>query len=191
MAILPIICYDDEILRRVSESVGDPGGLERLALDMGETLLAAEGIGLAAPQVGQNLRLIVIQPRLVSDLASNDAENVEDTAPIPLINPEYEPLSGLHTDREGCLSFPDIYGRVARYWKLRLRALGIGGETVNLELEGFASRVIQHEVDHLDGILFVDRLGKAQRMLLHRKLRALNAQTKRGWRRIIPNGVVE
>ncbi|MCK4592861.1 peptide deformylase, partial [bacterium] len=111
--------------------------------------------------------------------------------PIVLFNPECEPMGGGYTDREGCLSLPDIFVRIARYGKLKLRALGIGGEKVDLELEGFASRVIQHEVDHLDGVLMVDLLGKAQRMLLHRKLMALDARTKRGWRRIIPDGVVE
>lgn len=187
MAILSIVCYDDDILREVSEPVDDPGRHERLARDMGETMLAAEGLGLAAPQVGQNVRLIVIHPRLAPDLATSDCDGTEGPAPIVLFNPEYEPMGGVYTDREGCLSLPDIFGRVARYGKLKLRALGIGGERVNLELEGFASRVIQHEVDHLDGMLIVDRLGRAQRMLLHRKLRVLDARTKRGWRRTVPD----
>ena len=111
--------------------------------------------------------------------------------PVPLVNPEYEPLGGLFSDKEGCLSLPEIYGRVARYERVRLRARDTNGGELDITLEGLAARAIQHEVDHLDGVLFVDRLSKAQRMLLHRKLKALSVQTKRGWRRIVPDDLGE
>ncbi|MCX7022064.1 MAG: peptide deformylase, partial [bacterium] len=142
--------------------------------------------GLAAPQVGRNVRLVVVHPRLIPGIASD-----EDTAPVSLVNPEYEPLGELFSDKEGCLSLPEIYGRVARYERVRLRARDTDGGELDFELEGLAARAIQHEVDHLNGVLFVDRLSKAQRMLFHRKLKALAAQTKRGWRRIVPDDLGE
>ncbi len=182
VAILPIFCYDDETLRRDSAPVDDAASLVELARDMGETMLAARGLGLAAPQVGRNVRLIVLHPRLIPGIAPE--ENAE---PIPIINPEYEPMGGLFSDKEGCLSLPQIYGRVARYDRVRLRARDLDGGELDFVLDGLAARAIQHEVDHLNGVLFVDRLSKAQRMLFHRKLKALAAQTERGWRRIVPD----
>ena len=186
MAILPIFCYDDEALRLDNALIDDPSSLAGLALDMGETLYAARGLGLAAPQVGRNVRLVVVHPRLIPGIVPE-----ENAAPVPLVNPEYEPLGGLFSDKEGCLSLPEMYGRVARYERIRLRARDTNGGELDITLEGLAARAIQHEVDHLDGVLFVDRLSKAQRMLLHRKLKALSAQTKRGWRRIVPDDLGE
>jgi peptide deformylase len=189
VAVLPIICYEDELLRRVGEPVDDPGTLRGLARDMGETMLAGAGVGLAAPQVGESVRLVVVHPRVFPELTVPADGEGGEAAPIPLVNPEYEPLGGLVSEREGCLSIPEIYGRVARYERVRLRAQDLDGGMIDHEFEGLAARAIQHEVDHLDGVLFVDRLSKAQRMLLYRRLKALDARTKRGWRRIVPDGI--
>ena len=186
MAVLPIFCYDDDALRRDNGPVDDAASLVELARDMGETMIAARGLGLAAPQVGRNVRLIVLHPRLIPGITQD-----ENAAPVPMVNPEYEPLGGLFSDKEGCLSLPEIYGRVARYEKVRVRARDLDGGELDLTLEGLAARAIQHEVDHLNGVLFVDRLSKAQRMLLNRKLKALAAQTQRGWRRIVPDDLGE
>jgi peptide deformylase len=186
VAILPIFCYDDEVLRRESVPVDDAASLAGLARDMGETMLAGRGLGLAAPQVGENVRLVVLHPRLIPGAAPE-----EDAEPIPVVNLEYEPLGGLFSDKEGCLSLPGLYGRVARYEKVHLRARDLDGGELDLVLEGLAARAVQHEVDHLDGVLFIDRLSKPQRMLLSRKLRALAAQTARGWRRIVPDDLGE
>jgi len=186
VAILPIFCYDDEVLRRDNTPVNDAASLAGLARDMGETMLAARGLGLAAPQVGENVRLVVLHPRLIPGIVPE-----ESAEPVPLVNPEYEPMGVLFSDKEGCLSLPEVYGRVARYERVHLRARNLEGGELDLDLEGLAARAIQHEVDHLNGTLFVDRLSKAQRMLLHRKLKALAAQTKRGWRRIVPDDLGE
>jgi peptide deformylase len=180
LAVLPIVCYEDEILRRVSEPVDEiTDEVRELAASLAETMTAFSGVGLAAPQVGENIRLFVLHHELVSG-----AEE-----PVAFINPELETSGESYTDREGCLSFPEIYGRVRRLSRAKLRATNLDGEPVEVELIALGARAVQHEIDHLDGILFVDHLGKGQRLLISGKLKQLSARTSRGWRRKIEDEV--
>ncbi|MBS1820196.1 MAG: peptide deformylase [Acidobacteria bacterium] len=125
--------------------------MQKLIDDMMETMEEYHGVGLAAPQIHEGLRLFV---------AALDMERGEEPSPpIALINPEITPLSHeMHEDWEGCLSIPDIRGKVPRHVDIRVRALDRDGERIELRARGFSARIIQHETDHLDGILFFDRM---------------------------------
>jgi peptide deformylase len=124
---------------------------QKLIDDMMETMDEYHGVGLAAPQVHEGMRLFV---------ASLDTERGEEPSePIAIINPEITPVgSEVVEDWEGCLSIPDIRGKVPRHFEIRLRALDRDGARIELRAKGFSARVIQHETDHLDGILFFDRM---------------------------------
>jgi peptide deformylase len=123
---------------------------QRLIDDMIETMMEYHGVGLAAPQIHEGVRLFV---------ASLDAGDEEDTEPIAIINPEIVPVgSEVVEDWEGCLSIPDIRGRVPRARDIRLRAYNRAAERIELNVSNYSARVIQHETDHLDGILFFDRM---------------------------------
>jgi peptide deformylase len=125
--------------------------IQKLIDDMMETMAEYHGVGLAAPQVHEDVRLFV---------ASLDMERGDDpTDPIAIINPEITPVGAdIVDDWEGCLSIPDIRGRVPRHAEIKLRALDRNGERIELRANGFSARVIQHETDHLDGVLFFDRM---------------------------------
>lgn len=145
MAVKEILPFGDPILRKTARPVEEltPRVL-RMLDDMAETLYAADGrAGLAAPQVGLLRRLIVM------DCGDGLVE---------LINPEILELSGEQTGTEGCLSYPGYYGQVKRALKVKVSTLNRQGETVVLETEGYLARCIQHEVDHLNGVLFIDHM---------------------------------
>ena len=124
---------------------------QKLVDDMIETMEEYHGVGLAAPQVHEDVRLFV---------ASLDMERGEEpTEPMALINPEISPIGNeVVSDWEGCLSIPDIRGKVPRYREIKVKALDRNGEKIELRAVGFSARIIQHETDHLDGILFFDRM---------------------------------
>jgi peptide deformylase len=147
--ILEIKKYPDPILRKKSLSVSEINqSVLELMDNMVETMLAAPGVGLAAPQVGILQRIIVV----------NLSANSEDFDVRKFINPVILDMVGSVAGEEGCLSVPGEYGVVKRAEKIRLNALNENGDEIDLELEGLPARIIQHEVDHLDGILFVDKL---------------------------------
>lgn len=125
--------------------------IQKLIDDMMETMNEYHGVGLAAPQVHEGVRLFV---------ASLDMERGEEpTEPIALINPEITPIgSDIVEDWEGCLSIPDIRGKVPRFREIKVKALDREGERIELRARGFSARIIQHETDHLDGVLFFDRM---------------------------------
>jgi peptide deformylase len=127
--------------------------VQKLIDDMIETMAEYHGVGLAAPQVHEGLRLFV------ASLDSDDDEGAERREPMAIINPEIAVI-GAETfeDWEGCLSIPDIRGRVPRAREISVRALDRSGERIELRAHDFAARVIQHETDHLDGVLFFDRM---------------------------------
>jgi len=167
MALLPIRLYPDEVLRRECRPVeAFDAELETLARDMVETMRAAPGVGLAAPQVGVDLRLAVV------DVTVGE----EEDALVVLVNPEIVEAEGEETDVEGCLSIPDFTDKVRRPSWIRLHADDLEGNAVELEAEGFMARAICHEVDHLDGILFVDRLKGLRRDRARRYLRRLERE---------------
>ncbi len=127
--------------------------LQTLIDDMIDTMVEYRGVGLAAPQVHEGIRLFV------GDLGARDEEDA-DAEPMVLINPEISPVGPeMVEDWEGCLSIPDIRGKVPRYRDIRLRALNRKGERIEMRAKNFSARIIQHETDHLDGVLFFDRMN--------------------------------
>lgn len=146
----PTLRYRSKPLRRVDAD------LRKMIRQMFDLMYQHEGIGLAANQVDLPYRLVVVNLR--ADPSAQDEEFV-------LINPVITHRKGSAEDREGCLSLPEIYGRVVRSEKIVLNAYNPNGDELTYELDGLAARVVQHEVDHLDGVLFIDRLsptGKAE-----------------------------
>ena len=130
------------------DEIGTPR-IQQLIDDMFETMNDSEGIGLAGPQVHESIRLFV---------AGVDEED-STMPPVVIINPEISPIgSGVEEDWEGCLSIPDIRGRVSRPTDIRIRALDRHGKPISMTADGFPARVMQHETDHLDGVLFLDRM---------------------------------
>ena len=162
MAILPIIVAPDPRLKRSSTPVGRvDGALRRLMDDMLETMYAAPGIGLSAVQVGVTKRIIVL------DVAPRDAPR----APLRLVDPEIVRSSPETVKmEEGCLSFPDQYGEIERPAAVKISYLDEHNARRELDASGLLARCIQHEMDHLDGVLLVDHLSAVRRGIILRKL---------------------
>ncbi len=156
MAILPIRHYPDPVLRKVAEPVKViDEKLRQLAADMTETMKAANGVGLAAPQVGESIRMVVVD---------FDPENGDQHV---LINPVIVKRSRQKDIcDEGCLSFPGLKSKVKRSLKVTCEAQNLDGDVVEYEAEDLAARAIQHELDHLDGMLFVDKVGPSDKLAL-------------------------
>jgi peptide deformylase len=167
MALLKIARMGHPVLLRPAVAIEDPTALpvRHLIGHMQETMRDAEGIGLAAPQVYQPLRLILF-------LDAEARDDAPGRAPIVLINPEIEPLDdALELDLEGCLSIPGIRGVVPRHAKIGYRGLSPDGRTIEREASGLHARVVQHEVDHLDGILFPMRMPDLRQLAFESELR--------------------
>ncbi len=167
MAILRIFHYPEPVLKVKAapiETIDDD--LRRLAADMAETMYAAPGVGLAAPQVGVSRRLVVL------DCAPHDQ------APqlLTVINPEIVAREGEAFEEEGCLSVPGYYARIERSAQVRVRFTDLDGKGRELEADGLWAICFQHEIDHLDGILFVDHLSPLKRGLFRKKYRKLMEQ---------------
>lgn len=162
--ILDIVTYPDERLRQVCAPVPEvTEAIRQLAEDMLETMYKAPGVGLAAPQVGKNLRLLVMDP------TARD----EEKHPRVLVNPELH-LSGeeILSEQEGCLSVPMNYrADIKRMSRAHVRAHDLDGNLIEEDLEGFAAIVVQHEYDHLDGILFIDKMSRLRRTLYDSKVK--------------------
>jgi peptide deformylase len=162
MAILHICTYPEEILRQRAEPITEiDEEVVKLVDHMAETMYSAPGIGLAATQVGVSKQV------LVADIAPRRPESEL----IVLINPEIVAAEGEVIFEEGCLSVPDYQAEVKRYEKITVRGLNLKGEEVEIEAEGLLAVVLQHEIDHLNGMLFIDRLSKLKRDLYKRKVR--------------------
>jgi len=170
VAVLPIRIYGDPVLRRKADPVAEiDDEIRRLAGDMLETLADAEGVGLAGPQVGASHRLIVVHP------PADRGEEREE--PRVLVNPEVVQAEGPQVSgEEGCLSIPGIYEDVKRKERVRVHALDLDGQEVEMDADGWVARILQHEIDHLDGVLFVDRIGPMRRALLKKRLRELQEE---------------
>jgi peptide deformylase len=156
MSILKVARMGHPVLRAVARALTPAdvrsNEVQRLIDDMIETMVEYHGVGLAAPQIHEGVRLFV------ADLAARDEER-DDAAPLAIINPEIVAVGAdIVEDWEGCLSIPDIRGRVPRARAIKVRALDRWGKRLELSVEDFPARVIQHETDHLDGILFFDRM---------------------------------
>jgi peptide deformylase len=167
MARLEVRLLGDPVLRKKAEDVTViTDELRRLIADMFDTMYAEEGVGLAAPQVGISDRVIVVDP------------HDDETKPFALINPEIlEASRETEKNEEGCLSIPGVRDMVERASSVRVRGMTETGEVREFEAEGLVSRILQHEVDHLDGILFFDRVGPLKRKLLLAK-----------WQKVKPEG---
>lgn len=154
MALLKIARMGHPVLRTVAAPVPDPTAPEirRLAADMIDTMLDAPGVGLAAPQVHESHRIIVFR-------VPSDRSGGESVEPTVLVNPVIEPVGDeMALGWEGCLSIPGMRGIVPRHAHIRYRGVGLDGEPIEREARGFHARVIQHENDHLDGVLYIDRM---------------------------------
>jgi peptide deformylase len=155
MPLIPVTRIGDPVLRAIAAPIDDPAAPEiaRLARAMVDTMIDAPGVGLAAPQVGLGLRLIVM--RLIADRADVGAP----IRTLALVNPAFEPL-GPETELgwEGCLSVPELRGMVPRFSRIFYRGWDTDGRLIEGEAEGFQARILQHEIDHLDGIVYLDRM---------------------------------
>ena len=186
--ILSIRQYGDPILRAKGnqiEKIDDH--VRELAANMIETMHAANGIGLAAQQVGEALQLTVLDVSQIEDRPSTLRLNGKDvdpaaTMPLVLINPVIELGDETEVGTEGCLSFPEINGQIERAESTTARAQNLEGDKIEIVASGLLARAIQHEVDHLDGILFIDRMNSAAKAALSSRLKRLQKQTKRGKR---------
>ncbi len=162
--IRPVLKYGARQLTEVSRPVeAFDAELEKLAEDLLETMYAERGVGLAAPQIGVNLCLIV------TDVTAAGEEGESFT----LVNPETIDRQGKEKAEEGCLSIPGFTAVVERATRVTVRARSLQGDTIQIEAEGLLARVLCHEIDHLDGILFLDRVSRLKRDLIKRKIKKL------------------
>lgn len=160
MAILEIRKYPDEILKKKAEKIETlDGNLQKLIDDMIETMYKANGIGLAAPQVGISKRLIIV----------DTSPRQENQSLIVLINPEIIQSEGEILSEEGCLSLPGFLTRLKRKERVLVRGTDRKGKEIEIEAEGLLARALQHEIDHLEGTLLIDRISPLKRELFRRK----------------------
>lgn len=182
MAVRSIRLYGDPVLRKKADSVEKTTeNLSRLAEDMIDTMINAEGIGLAAPQVGELIRMYVlnlgaISPELFLDRSGTSL--VGDPEYLVLVNPQIVKQEGEQIGDEGCLSFPDIFDKVTRPDVVRVEAADLAGGPLTVEGSGLLARVLIHEYDHLDGVLFIDHLSKFRLQFLRNRLKKLKARSQ-------------
>jgi peptide deformylase len=164
MAVRPVRLYGDPVLRQKALPVTEVDATVReLIADMRETMHAYHGVGLAANQVGVLRRVLVVDVPL----------DEETRARYALVNPVLDQRAGAESGEEGCLSIPGLYEEVRRAQRVRVRALDEHGRPLELVAEGYLARALQHEVDHLDGVLFVDRLSILKRRFLRQQLESI------------------
>jgi len=178
--------YGDPALRIKGKPVAEVDGrIRELADNMLETMRAANGIGLAAQQVGEALQLTVVDVSAVEDrpstMAWNGREvNPNDHMPLIILNPRIETGPEKEIASEGCLSFPEISADIERAGWAKVEAQTLDGERVEIEATGLLARALQHEIDHLNGILFIDRMNSAAKASLSSKLKRLQKETQLG-----------
>jgi len=179
-----VVKYGTPVLRQKGARIdGITPKLKKLAADMLDTMYTYKGIGLAAQQVGLPLQLTVIDVREVTDRPSwleleGKSADVSAFMPLVLINPEVKSVGPPATGPEGCLSFPEIYADITRPDVVDVKALNLEGKPIEFRCGGLLARVVQHETDHLHGILFIDRMDKAIKADLKDELERLMAETK-------------
>ncbi|MCK4312927.1 MAG: peptide deformylase [Candidatus Cloacimonetes bacterium] len=170
--ILPVRIYGDRSLRKIAEPVDKiTDEIKDFIANLTFTMYEKDGVGLAAPQVGRLLRIFVVDPFWFNE------ENEKN--PVVLINPKFLEFEGQTQSEEGCLSFPDIYEKVMRAKKVVIESLNEKGKKVHYEADELFARVLQHEYDHLDGILFIDKMPKLRRMFLKKRLNDLESTTSK------------
>jgi peptide deformylase len=182
---LPIFQYGDPMLRAKGKGIDQiDDRIRELVANMLETMEAANGVGLAAQQVGEALQLTVLDISRVEDRPStmtlNGREVDPQTAmPLVLINPEIELADETEMGTEGCLSFPEITGEIERAKSVIARGQTLEGGKIEIEATGLLARALQHEADHLNGILFIDRMSSATKASLSSRLKRLQKETQR------------
>ena len=183
---LTVVKYGTPVLRQKGARIDSiTPAIKKLAADMLETTYAYKGIGLAAQQVGLAVQLTVIDVRGVTDRPSSlefkgQPADVSGFMPLVLINPEVKLVGQPVAGPEGCLSFPEIYADITRPDTVDVKALNLEGKPFEFRCGGLLARVIQHEADHLNGILFIDRMDKKTKEELRDELDLLMAETKAG-----------
>jgi len=161
MSLRDILIYPEKRLRKKSQTVEKINEkIQKLLDDLADTMYNAPGVGLAAPQIGENVRVLVV------DISTKEEEN----SLLELINPAITDSSGTQKSEEGCLSVPGFYGNITRKKKITVEAVNRDGEKFKIEAEEILSRVLQHEIDHLDGILFFDKMPKLKKELFIKKI---------------------
>ena len=185
--ILDIVKYGDPVLRQKGDRVEEiTPKIKQLIDDMLETMREAHGIGLAAQQIGMPLQLTTVDVTGVEDRPSQlsidgQAFNPEDCMPLVLINPEWTAVGDTKKEApEGCLSFPEVYGDINRYEEIDVMAKDEKGEAVAFRCGGLLARAIQHEWDHLQGILFIDRMDAITRAELKQDVDTIQVETRKG-----------
>jgi peptide deformylase len=180
---LAIRKYGDPALRAKGQRVGEINeAIRQLAKNMLETMRSVNGVGLAAQQVGEPLQLTVIDISQVEDRPSTMALNGKEVdpqtgMPLVLLNPEIELGPEKEMGAEGCLSFPEISADVERSAWTKVRSQTLSGEMIEIEATGLLARALQHEIDHLHGVLFIDRLSSAAKASLSSRLKRLQRET--------------
>jgi len=170
MSNLRVIKYGNPILRmKASKVVSIDDNLHQLVKDMIEIMREDKGIGLAAPQVAQSLALLVIEMDLIK----------EGSEPDVFLNPEILSSEGESVLEEGCLSLPDIREEVVRPEIITIRYQNLEGEIIEKKIDGLLARVLQHEIDHLNGVLFIDRLSSLKKQMLKKQLKQIAADEKK------------
>ena len=174
MALRPVLQFPDPRLKRVSKPIAKiTDEIRALAGDMLEVMYDEPGIGLAAPQVGEPVRLFVMD--------TNWTEEGSERSPIVVVNPEIVEREGTITWNEGCLSVPDFQAEVERAARVRLRGQDLDGQPFEEEATELRAVCIQHEIDHLDGILFIDRISRLKRSLyVQKRKKALRRESEEG-----------
>jgi peptide deformylase len=176
--------YGHPVLRRKGANIDIiSDDVQELIRDMLATMQANHGVGLAAQQVGQALQLTVIDVTEVTDRpswAERDGKPIElsELMPLVLINPKVTPVAEMETGPEGCLSFPELFAEIPRPAVVDVEATSPRGEQVKFRCGGLLARAVQHEVDHLNGILFIDRMNSSDKSELQPELDALQAETR-------------
>lgn len=169
MALIEILTYPDERLKQVATAVSEfDHSLTAIADDMIEIMQASPGgVGIAAPQLGYSKRIIVVNaPQKTDQSRQPDQTN---HGMLVLVNPEISKWKGMVKAREGCLSVPDYTGKVIRAEKIALHAQDLNGKACSYSMQGYEARIVQHEIDHLEGILFIDRVISRRHDLFQRR----------------------
>jgi peptide deformylase len=182
--VLEVVKYGHPVLRQKGARIERiTAEIKRLIDDMFETMRAAKGVGLAAQQIGKALQLTVIDVSNVADRPSTlelkgKPADVESFMPLVLINPEVKPVGDPVAGPEGCLSFPEIYAEITRPESVDVTALDQKGEPMQFRCGGLLARAVQHEVDHLNGILFIDRMAREDKDDLKQLLEDIRQETR-------------
>ncbi len=169
MAVRPVVIWPDPRLTQASQPIGEiTDAVRALYRDLADTMFAENGLGIAALQIGDASRMFLVEAKL--------AGRGEDAQPVAFINPEVlERSEETQDSEEGCLSFPEVYVKVERPLRAKVRAMGLDGQTFELEGEGLLARCLLHEYDHLTGKLLIDFVGPLKRQMVKKKLQKTKA----------------